>query len=161
MDKEMRRFKQQLTKEDSVKLLCSSTAGVLCLCGEDMQPYGVPLSHVYNNGKLYFHSALNGYKVDLIRQNNNVSFTVIAKNEIHLERFTTYYKSVIASGKIRIIENEEEKQNILEILGRRCNANDSEGLSEEIKKGFTRCLALEMEIDSLTGKQAIELVNKK
>lgn len=160
MDKKMRRFKQQLTNEESIEILRSATSGVLCLCGDDMQPYGVPLSHVYDNGRLYFHSALNGFKVDLIRQNCNVSYTVIAKDEIHPERYTTYFQSVIAFGKIRIIENEEEKHSILEILGRRCNSNDPNGLTEEIKNGFARCLALEMRIERLTGKQAIELVNK-
>lgn len=160
MEKKMRRFKQQLTNEECVKILLSATSGVLSLCGDDMKPYGVPLSHVYDNGKLYFHSALSGYKIDLIEQNCNVCFTVIAKDELHPEGYTTYFKSVIASGKIRIIENEEEKLKILEFLGRRCNANDEEGLTEEIKKGFARCLALKMKIESLTGKQAIELVNK-
>ncbi len=155
----MRRFKQQLTEEESIEILCNATAGVLSLCGNDGIPYGVPLSHVYHDGKLYFHSALVGHKVDLIRENENASFTVIAKDEIHPERFTTYFQSVIANGKIRIVEDEKEKLCILEILGRRCNPDDEEALAKELKSGFSRCHALEMTIDILTGKQAIELVN--
>ncbi|MDE6792802.1 MAG: pyridoxamine 5'-phosphate oxidase family protein [Muribaculaceae bacterium] len=161
MKRKMRRFKQQLNEEESIEILCSTTSGVLSLCGEDMHPYGVPLSHVYANGNLYFHSALNGYKLDLIRQNDNVSFTVIAKDEIHPDRYTTYFLSVIVFGKIRIIENEAEKKRILEILGHRCNAEDEEGLSAELKKGLARCVALEMTIDHLTGKQAIELIGNQ
>lgn len=123
-------------------------------------PYGVPLTHVYDNGKLYFHSALKGQKVDLIKQNKNASFTVIAKDEIHPELYTTYFRSVIAFGKVHIIEDDCDKKSALELLGRKCNPNDVEGLTEEIKKGFHRCLALEMTIDRITGKQAIELVNR-
>ena len=156
----MRRFKQQLTENETLEILCSSTSGVLSLCGNDGMPYGVPLSHVYDNGKLYFHSALTGHKVDLIRQNDNASFTVIAKDEIHPERYTTYFQSVIAFGKVKIIEDEHRKKEILEILGRRCNPADPEGLSKEIQAGFNRCLVLEMSIEQLTGKQAIELVNR-
>ena len=156
----MRRFKQQLTENETLELLCRSKSGVLSLCGNDGMPYGVPLSHVYDDGKLYFHSALTGYKVDLIRQNPNASFTVIAKDEIHPERYTTYFQSVIAFGKVRIIEDEHRKMEILEILGRRCNPLDPEGLSKEIETGINRCLALEMSIEQLTGKQAIELVNQ-
>ncbi len=89
----MRRFKQQLTKEETSDILRNSTAGVLSLCGNDGMPYGVPLSHVYHDGKLYFHSALVGHKVDLIRQNENACFTVIAKDEIHPERFTHISKA--------------------------------------------------------------------
>ncbi len=161
MDRKMRRFKQLLSEGESIAMLCSATSGVLSLCGEDMQPYGVPLSHVYDNGKLYFHSALSGHKVDLIRQNCNASFTVIAEDELHPETFTTYFRSVIVFGKIRIIEDEAEKKHILETLGRRCNPSDGDSLNEEIKRGFNRCLAIELTIEKVTGKQAIELVNSK
>lgn len=156
----MRRFKQQLTEDETLQILRSSTSGVLALCGDDKMPYGVPLSHVYDDGKLYFHSALTGHKVDLIRQNCNASFTVIAKDEIHPERYTTYFQSAIAFGKVRIIEEEKEKREILEILGRICNPADPEGLSKEIKSGINRCLVLEMSIERFTGKQAIELVKR-
>lgn len=161
MEKKMRRFKQLLSEEESLKILRSTTSGVLALCGEDMQPYGVPLSHVYDNGKLYFHSALSGHKVDLIKHNCNASFTVIAKDEIHPETYTTYFRSVIIFGKIQIIDNDVEKKRILKILGRRCNPSDDESLSEEINKEFNKCLAIEMTIERITGKQAIELVNRK
>ncbi len=157
----MRRFKQQLSEEQSIEILRSATAGVLSLCDADGMPYGVPLSHVYHDGKLYFHSALVGHKIDLIRENANASFTIIAKDEIHPERFTTYFQSVIAQGKIRIVEDDKEKIRILEILGRRCNPDDEEALAKELKSGASRCYALEMTIESLTGKQAIELVNKQ
>ena len=156
----MRRFKQQLTETETLDILRRSTSGVLSLCGDDGMPYGVPLSHVYDDGKLYFHSALTGHKVDLIRQNQNASFTVIAKDEIHPERYTTYFQSAIVFGKVRVIEDEHRKREILETLGRRCNTTDPEGLSKEIKTGINRCLALEMSIERLTGKQAIELVNR-
>lgn len=156
----MRRFKQQLTENETLEILRHSTSGVLSLCGDDRIPYGVPLSHVYENGKLYFHSALTGHKVDLIRQNCNASFTVIAKDELHPERYTTYFQSAIAFGKVRIIEDEQDKREILGIIGRRCNPADPEGLSKEIRIGINRCLVLEMSIEMLTGKQAIELVNQ-
>lgn len=156
----MRRFKQQLTENETLEILRHSTSGVLSLCGNDRMPYGVPLSHVYENGKLYFHSALTGHKVDLIRQNCNASFTVIAKDELHPERYTTYFQSAIAFGKVRIIKDEQDKREILGIIGRRCNPADPEGLSKEIRIGINRCLVLEMSIEMLTGKQAIELVNQ-
>lgn len=156
----MRRFKQQLAENETLEILRSSTSGVLSLCGDDRMPYGVPLSHVFEEGKLYFHSALTGHKVDMIRENCNASFTVIAKDEIHPERYTTYFQSVIAFGKVRIIKDEHEKREILEKLGRRCNPNDEDGLSKEIQTGINRCLVLEMSIEKITGKQAIELVNR-
>lgn len=159
MERKMRRFKQQLTAEQSVEILRNATSGVLALCGEDMEPYGVPLSHVYANGKIYFHSALSGHKVDILKHNAKASFTVISQDEIHPETYTTYFRSVIVFGTVRIIEDEAAKMQALEILGRRCNPDDAEGLENEIASGFSRCLMLEMSIDRMTGKQSIELVN--
>lgn len=156
----MRRFKQQLTEDECIEIVQNTTAGVLSLCGEDNKPYGVPLSHVYENGNLYFHSALNGHKIDVLEQNANACFTIIDKDEIHPEKFTTYFRSVIAFGEISIIREEKEKQHILEIIGHRCNPSDSKGLMKEISVGFKRCHALKLRIDRITGKQAIELVNR-
>ena len=114
---------------------------------------------MYADGKIYFHSALKGHKVDILKSNNKASFTVIAQDEIHPETYTTYFRSVIAFGTVRIIEEEDEKLRTLKILGRRCNPDDAAGLEKEIASGFSRCLMLEMTIERLSGKQSIELVN--
>ena len=159
MGRKMRRIKQQLPYGQCIEILCSTTSGVLALCDKDLQPYGVPLSHVYADGKIYFHSALKGHKVDILKSNNKASFTVIAQDEIHPETYTTYFRSVIAFGTVRIIEEEDEKLRTLKILGRRCNPDDAAGFEKEIASGFSRCLMLEMTIERLSGKQSIELVN--
>ncbi len=160
MERKMRRIRQQLTIEDCEHILRNTTSGVLSLCGDDKIPYGVPLSHVFHEGKLYFHSALSGHKLDIIRENSNVCFTVISKDEVHPGTYTTYFRSVIARGTINIVEEIKEKTRILETLGRRCNPDDAMGLSEEIRRGLARCVALEMTIFHLSGKQAIELLSK-
>ena len=66
--REMRRKRQQLSNEESVAILEKATAGTLALLGDDDYPYAVPISYVYHEGKLYFHSALAGHKVDAIRK---------------------------------------------------------------------------------------------
>ena len=84
-----------------------NTSGVLSVYGEDGYPYGVPLSYVYADGKLYFHSAKDGHKIDAVRNNNKVSFTVIAQDNIVAEEYTTYFQSVIAFGTARILEQDD------------------------------------------------------
>lgn len=63
----MRRFRQQLPPQEAVKILRRATAGVLALNDEGGYPYAVPVSHVYADGKIYFHSALTGHKIDLLK----------------------------------------------------------------------------------------------
>ena len=62
----MRRKRQELPKEECKKILNNATAGVLSVLGDGGYPYGVPISYVYAEGKLYFHSAVEGHKLDAI-----------------------------------------------------------------------------------------------
>lgn len=75
--RDMRRKRQQLSNEESIAILEKATAGTLALLGDDDYPYAVPISYVYHEGKLYFHSALSGHKVDAIRKCEKASFCVM------------------------------------------------------------------------------------
>ena len=57
--REMRRKRQLLTEEESISILQNATSGTLALLGDNGYPYAVPMSYVYDNGKLIFHSALS------------------------------------------------------------------------------------------------------
>ena len=157
----MRRKRQQLSEEESIEILRKATAGTLALLGDGGYPYAVPISYVYANGKLYFHSALSGHKVDAIRNFDKASFCVIEKDHVQPERYTTFFRSVIAFGRIHIIEEEQEKLETARLLGDRYNPNQEEALQKELEHGFTRMLMIRFDIEHLTGKQAIELVKHK
>ena len=63
----MRRFKQQMTNEECIALLRKAPRGVLAVLGDGGYPYTVPLDFVYDDGKIYFHCAKEGHKLDAIR----------------------------------------------------------------------------------------------
>lgn len=109
MFREMRRKKQRLSKEECDRILYNGTSGVLALHGDDGYPYAVPVSYVYDGEKLLFHSAKNGHKIDAIIKNAAASFCVIDQDQIVQEEYTTYFRSIIAFGKIRILEDDAEK----------------------------------------------------
>lgn len=157
----MRRHRQQLSEEESIAILEKTTAGTLALLGDEGYPYAVPISYVYNDGRLYFHSALSGHKVDAIRNYDRASFCVIEQDDVQPKKYTTFYRSVIAFGRIHIIEDEQEKMATARMLGNRYNPNDEESLQKEMEKGFSRMLMLRFDIEHLTGKEAIELVKQK
>ena len=157
----MRRFRQQLTESECYAILSMGTSGTLALLGDNGYPYAVPISYVYADGKLYFHSARMGHKIDAIRQHDKASFCVIAADDIHPSEFTTYFRSVIAFGRIQIIESEDERMYAASLLGARYNPGDDTGLQKELEKGLSHMLVLRLDIEHLTGKEAIELVRKK
>ena len=159
--REMRRKRQQLSEKESIGILQKATAGTLALLGDNGYPYAVPISYVYADGKLYFHSALSGHKIDAIRNFDKASFCVIDKDDVRPEKYTTYFRSVIAFGCIHIIEDEHEKLETARLLGDRYNPNQEEALQKELEKGLSRMLMIRFDIEHLTGKTAIELIKEQ
>lgn len=157
----MRRKRQQLSEEESISILQKATSGTLALLGDNDYPYALPISYVYDGGHLYFHSALSGHKVDAIRKHDKASFCVVEKDDVHPEEYTTFYRSVIAFGKIHIVEDEQEKLDTARMLGNRYNPNQEETLQKELEKGLSRMLMIRFDIEHLTGKEAIELVRQR
>ncbi len=159
--RDMRRKHQQLSEEESIAILQKATAGTLALLGDDDYPYAVPISYVYYDGKLYFHSALAGHKVDAIRKCDKASFCVIEQDNVQPKKYTTFFRSVIAFGRIHIIKDEQEKLETACMLGNRYNPNDDEILRQEMEKGFSRMQMIRFDIEHLTGKEAIELTKQR
>lgn len=154
----MRRKRQELSEEESINILKKSTAGTLALLGDHDYPYAVPLSYVYADGKLYFHSALTGHKVDAIRKCDKASFCVIEQDDVQPAQYTTFFRSVIAFGRIHIIEDETDKTEAARMLGNRYHPNHEEALQKELQKGLSHMLMIRFDIEHLSGKEAIELV---
>ncbi|HIX77679.1 MAG TPA: pyridoxamine 5'-phosphate oxidase family protein [Candidatus Fusicatenibacter merdavium] len=162
MFREMRRKKQALSEKDCAAVLNRGTSGVLALLGEEGYPYAVPLSYVYDGEKLYFHSAKSGHKLDAVRSNPKASFCVIDQDQIIPEEYTTYFRSVIAFGTVRIVEEEEEKRSAIEKLALKYAPEDTaENRRNAIDREWAPLCMLEMTVDHLSGKEAIELVRER
>lgn len=157
----MRRNRQQLSKEDCEIILSRCKSGVLAVTGDGGFPYAVPLSFVYNGGKIYFHSAVQGHKIDAINRDSRCSFCVIDRDDVKPAEFTTYFRSVIAFGQITVIEDVNEQLQALRLLGRRYSPLNEEGLQHEIGKAKGRVTLLRLDIEHVTGKEAIELVRER
>ena len=161
MFREMRRKKQLLSKQATEEILRNGQSGVLGVTGDEGFPYVVPLSYVYENGKIYFHSAKTGYKLDAIQRNSKVSFCVIDKDQIVPDKFTTYFRSAIVFGKAQILTEDAVKQYAMELLVRKYSNDYQEEGTNEIKREWKALCVVEIAIEHMTGKEAIELVNKK
>lgn len=161
MFREMRRKRQLLSEKESIAVLVNGTSGVLSLLGDDGYPYGVPISYVYADNKIFFHSAKAGHKIDAIRTYNKASFCVIDQDNIVPEEYTTYFRSVIVFGKLRILADEKELREAIEKLAIKYHPKDNAAnRSKEISKELSRLYMIELSIEHMTGKEAIEIVKK-
>ena len=157
----MRRRVQQMDAASAEAILRTATSGVLSLIGDGGYPYGVPMSYVYHDGHIYFHSAIEGHKVDAIRSNSRASFTVIGRDEVLPQLYTSNFASVICFGHIHIVSDEAERREALRLLGQRYNPGDEAGLTREMAHGAGRTLVLRLDIHYLSGKEGIEAVRQR
>lgn len=161
MFREMRRINQLLPEDETRAILKKSTSGTLALLGDDDYPYAVPLSYIYHDGKLYFHCAKTGHKIDAIQKHEKASFCVIEQDQVIPEKYTTYFRSVIAFGKVRLLDNPEEIKSIAFALGEKYRPNHPEDCQMEISTSMPALAIIEMTIEHLTGKEAKELMQTR
>lgn len=161
MFRPMRRANQELSREVCEKILNEATSGVLAVSGDDGYPYAVPLSYVYTGGKVYFHCATTGHKLDAIAANPKVSFCVIQQDELVPERFTTHYRSVILFGTARVLTDPAEKMRTLEALADRYCPGDVAGRVRECAGTFQHLHMVELTVDHMSGKEARELAEAR
>lgn len=156
---EMRRKKQQLSPEETEEILRRGSHGVLALLGNEGWPYALPISYVYMDGKLYFHCAAAGHKLEALAREPRASFCVVDRDEVVPELFTSAYSSAIAFGRIRMLEDSGE---ILRALVALCGKY-SPGIdpAEELKKSSAGVRVLEMSIERLSGKEGMEMLRRR
>ena len=123
----------------------------------DGRSYVVPLNYAYVNGEILFHCALEGQKLDYIRANPNVCFTVARQvgqvrdhsdgGPCHLDN-----DSVICYGTARIVEDPEERAELLNAFNRAFNPD-----APDLGMGaVTGCGAVRITIDHMTGRRERE-----
>jgi len=161
MFREMRRFKQLLPEEETRQILDEATNVIVGVIGDEGYPYTVPVSHAVDGDILYFHCAKEGHKIDAIKANPKVSFSVVVKDEVIPEEFTTYFRSVQGFGKARIVEDADERMKAFRVICEKFSMPVMHKFDETVAKEGPGALIVAIDIEHMTGKEAIELVRKR
>lgn len=158
MFREMRRKRQALSGELCEEILKNGSCGTLALSGDNGYPYAVPMSYVFDGDKIYFHCAREGHKLDCINRCDKASFCVIGADRVVPLEYTTYFSSVIVFGRLRTVEDDGEKRRAINKLSLKYAPSDSEeNRAAAIEKDFKPLCILELTIEHMSGKEAIEL----
>ena len=136
MNEKMRRKDRETTEERAYEILKNGEYGILSTIGEDGYPYGVPVNFAVEGNKIYFHCAPEGYKLECLRENPKVSFTVVGATQIVPGKFTTGYESTIAFGEIHLDLPEEERRYALRLLVNKYSSAFKEIGEKYIEKSF-------------------------
>ena len=159
MFREMRRKRQQMPESEAVAILERGSHGVLAVLGDGGYPYAVPISYVYEDGKIYMHCAKSGHKLDAVRACEKASFCVVDQDEVVQAEFTSHYRSAIAFGRIREITDDAEKRRTVALLARKyCPDLPQAEHDKAMERAWAPLNMLELTIEHLTAKQAKELI---
>ncbi len=122
---------------------------------ENNVPYIVPVNFGYRDNCLYFHSAKEGKKIDMIRGNNNVCFEIDSDSEVvkgeNACGWTMKYYSIIGFGRAFFVEGFEEKRKALDVVMEHYAGKSSLEYSEE---AVNNAAIIKVEIESMTGKKS-------
>jgi hypothetical protein len=151
----MRRKEREIRDvKEMESVISGSKVCRLAMCEGD-SPYVVPLCFGYKDNTLYFHTAVKGMKMDILKKNNRVCFEFDLDHEIVTSPepcdWGLKYRSVIGFGKAAFLENREPKEKALEIILEHYGAEGPFSYSE---KGFKKTAVIRVDIESMTGKKA-------
>ena len=156
--REMKRFNQQLPMDQTLEILNRNNSGVLAVHGDEDYPYAVPMNYFYEDGKIYFHTHKTGHKMDAITKNGKASFCVIERDQFISEEYTNHYRSAIAFGQAKILTDEKEIFEASLLWAEKLCASETPKHREEtIQKQLPTLGMIVLEIEHVTGKEALEL----
>lgn len=112
----LRRKDRALTQEETLAILAKGLVGYLGLISPTGYPYVVPMNYTYAKGKIYLHCAMEGHKIDCLRGDSRVCFSVTVDWKVIPEHTTTTFESVILFGQARLVEDPAEKEAALRAL---------------------------------------------
>ena len=151
----MRKSRQEITDQGILEEILSNQVICRLAMVEGERPYIIPVNYGYREGFLYIHSAPEGKKIDLLRQNQEVCFEVedsveILKGERACD-WSTRYRSVVGYGTVEILSDDASKQEGLEVLMAQHGAPD---LTEFDPGNMLRMVILKIRITSISGKKS-------
>ena len=158
----MRRQGQILPDNEVFDIISRCTHGVLALSGDDGYPYALPISYAYFDGRIVFHSALDGHKIDAIKTSEKASFCIVSEDDVVPLEYTTRYRSVIAFGRVRIIEDDNLRHEYIKAIAEKYAPMDSsDHMEAEIIKSWRGFCIIEMEIEHVSGKESAALAKER
>lgn len=172
----MRRKDREMDVEFAKTVIDKSRFGVLSIHNSaDSRPYSVPLSIVRFENSLYFHSATEGMKVELLAQSNEARVVFVGdvhvpdlytKNQLDQMThdkdqtaklissvFTTEYESAIVEGKVYDVTEEYEKIIALKLICEKYTPDKMAYFEYAVQAGLHRTRIFRLEIDEITAKR--------
>lgn len=157
MFREVRKKVNEIDNDEIMNLLVNSRRGVLSTKGDDGYPYAIPINYIYDKERnsIVFHTSKSGHKINSLKNDNKVCFTILGDEEIKDKDWAPYVKSVIVFGKCRPLDDFNKAMQALKKFAMKFYPSE-EMVDKEIEKTGNAVQMFEIEIGHMTGKQVQE-----
>jgi uncharacterized protein len=116
----MRRSEKEIANREEISAILREAEVIRLAMVDCDRPYLVPVLYGFDGEHLYFHSACEGRKIDILRKNPHVCFEcevdVSLKPSDSICRWSVHYQSVIGCGKVVFLDDPVEKREAMDIL---------------------------------------------
>ena len=121
---------------------------------EDNRPYVIPLNFGYKDRTLFFHSAREGKKLDMLKKNNRICFAFSIDHEVvpgeTACQWSMKYQSVVGFGRATLVDDPESKQEAYDII---MNHYTGRTFSYDTSL-IDRSIIIRVDIEKMTGKKS-------
>jgi len=155
---EVRREARALSVEEALQIIRDGEYGVLATVNQEGLPSTTAMNHVlFEDGCLYFHTGIEGEKINNIRQNPNVSFFVTGMADVVYEQFTVAFSSAVVHGTMEIIEEDDARMSTLQRIAARFSDGTipQQPIDGFIQTSMPHVAVLKLTPEHITGKARV------
>lgn len=149
---EMRRKDRQMPEEFAWEVVDKCEYAFLAMTAEDGSPYGLPVTIARGGRVIYFHSALEGRKVECLRRSPRVCISCVGDTQVPPGKFTTLFESAVVFGRAEEVTEDDEKIHALQLLCQRHTPDNMENFPRAIAKSLSRTGIWRIMVEEITGK---------
>ncbi len=152
----MRRTDRQRDRNFALEVIDQCEYGVAAFSTGAGEPYCIPLSLVRVRDELYFHCAMEGRKLELMRANPKVCVSFVSSNVAAKDKFTTYFKSAVVVGTAYEVTEDSAKIEALRALCQKLTPANMEHFDQAIEKSLGRTGVWGIHMEQVTGKEKMQ-----
>lgn len=149
----MRRSDRERGREFALEVIDRCEYGVAAISTGEEIPYCIPLSLVRVGEQLYFHCALEGRKVELLRRNPKMCISFVGSNNAATDDFTTYFTCALVEGTAYEVIEQEEKVAALRALCEKLTPSNMADFDNAIARSISRTGVWGIRMERVTGKE--------
>lgn len=149
----MRRKDREMDKDFALYVIDKCEYAVMAMTDENSMPYCLPVTIVRENDSIYFHTAKEGRKIEILRDNPAVCMTCVGDTYRIPDKFTTEFESSVIYGTACEVTDDNEKIHALELLCRRHSPANMHNFDNSIERSLSRTGVWKIDIADITGKR--------